>query len=407
MMPHDRKRHLYHSFSNLIRHAKIVGIFGHRQVGKTTFLEANSQDYITLDDHEELDRAQNTPKAFLKSMKGAHSAIDECQLAPSLFPALKLAVQKNKKPGQFILSGSVRFTSRKAIRESLTGRIAGLELYPMTVTEIDEDHGSQFFIKALEHNDYNSFMNELQTPKSILRSRNKAIEKYFLLGGLPGICFIRNPQTRKNMIGDVIKTILSRDIRLVYETTVPDFRIFNLCTEIARTPLVGFHPTLFRKNTGLSESTQKKLVQALEAVFLVRRIPIEGDYRGDLLWFEDQTERYYFQNIVKGTFEDWIGCVYRHLRAQFGYTLGYTPEYFHYKTRSKAMMPIAVRHAQSTLGIYPLLNENEPTKAQLTSAKNFLSHYQNSKVVFVTYAGREPELIRENIILVSAAHAFY
>ncbi len=136
-MPHDRKRHLYHSFSNLIRHAKIVGVFGHRQVGKTTFLEAHSRGYISLDDHEHLDRARKMPKLFLNAMKGDHSAIDECQLAPPLFPALKLAVHRNKKPGQFILSGSVRFTSRKAIKESLTGRISGLELYPLTVTEID------------------------------------------------------------------------------------------------------------------------------------------------------------------------------------------------------------------------------------------------------------------------------
>ena len=209
------------------------------------------------------------------------------------------------------------------------------------------------------------------------------------------------------MLGDILKTILTRDIRLVYETTVPDSKIFDLCKEIARDPLKDFRPSVAKKNIGLSENTQKKLVEALDAVFLIRKIPIEGDYQGDLLWFEDQAERYYFRSISTGTFEDWIGCVYRHLRSQFGYALGYAPEYFHYKTRSNAMMPIAVRHNQATLGIYPLFDEAEPRKAQLTSAKNFLSHYQNSKVVFVTYVEREATLLQENIILVSAAHAFY
>jgi AAA domain len=60
--------------------------------------------------------------------------IDEAQLFPALFPALKAHVRINKRKGQFLLSGSVRFTSKADIRESLTGRIVSLELLPFTIS---------------------------------------------------------------------------------------------------------------------------------------------------------------------------------------------------------------------------------------------------------------------------------
>ena len=61
--------------------------------------------------------------------------INEAQLCSPLFPALKQWVRTNKAKEQFILSGSVRFTSKADIRESLTGRIISLELLPFTIAE--------------------------------------------------------------------------------------------------------------------------------------------------------------------------------------------------------------------------------------------------------------------------------
>jgi predicted AAA+ superfamily ATPase len=70
-------------------------------------------------------------------LKLPRTALDECQLAERLFPALKERVRKDKRPGQFYLSGSVRFTSKRLIRESLTGRIMTADLFPLTLSELD------------------------------------------------------------------------------------------------------------------------------------------------------------------------------------------------------------------------------------------------------------------------------
>jgi len=135
-MPHIRQRYV----TNLIEKAKllspIVGLLGHRQVGKTTVLELLANSYSTLDSKSLLDMANKFPEEFLVNHHSGFQAIDECQLAPALFPALKEWVRKKKQPGQFLLSGSVRFTSRKLIQESLTGRIVNFELLPLSVSEI-------------------------------------------------------------------------------------------------------------------------------------------------------------------------------------------------------------------------------------------------------------------------------
>jgi len=86
-----------------------------------------------------MSQAQASPTVFLASKPGHPLVIDECQLAPALFPALKEWVRVRKSPGQFLLTGSVRFSSRKAIRESLTGRMIAWELLPMDWSEM---HGT-------------------------------------------------------------------------------------------------------------------------------------------------------------------------------------------------------------------------------------------------------------------------
>ena len=109
-MPHRRKRHLEVVLKKLLGLNPLVGILGHRQVGKTTLLELLAHTYHTLDESSERLLAQRLPKQYLQERAGTWVAIDECQLALELFPALKEWVRLHPKPGQFVLSGSVRFT---------------------------------------------------------------------------------------------------------------------------------------------------------------------------------------------------------------------------------------------------------------------------------------------------------
>src|SRR5687768_3130424 len=136
-MPHERKRYLSAGIGHALSYSPLVGIIGQRQVGKTTLLEAFSSEYTTFDRAAVLEQARADADLFLQGRKPPFG-IDEAQLCPPLFPALKERVRTHKHKGQFILSGSVRFTSKADIRESLTGRIVSLELLPFTMAEAAE-----------------------------------------------------------------------------------------------------------------------------------------------------------------------------------------------------------------------------------------------------------------------------
>ncbi len=407
LMPHERLRHLQEPFEKLIKHARIVGILGHRQVGKTTFLKRNAREYFTLDDEETLLEATASPKKFIHRMKGKRSGIDECQLVPGLFAALKVRVGTSRIPGRFILTGSVRFTSRRAIRESLTGRISNLELYPFAVTEIQKERSSSFIANALGATRWEPLVAEADRAQSFYNERTKTVERYLECGGLPGLFHIRDGSIRKNLLRDIIETILDRDLRLVYRTSLPYQRIYEYCKAIAVAPLQVVRPGSMKRSIRIAETTQQHLLSALESVFLLRRIPIEGDYKGDLFWFEDQCERGHFIGTNQQDEADWITFIYRNVRTQFNYRLGEQAQFFHYRTRGGAEVPLAIRTQAGVLGIIGIASRTAVNLSLRRSAESFLRRYNHSKVLFVTREGHVAEVLTDRIAVFSAQAALF
>ncbi len=406
-VPHLRARHLLEPFGKLIKHARIVGILGHRQVGKTTFLQGVAKEYVTLDDEDSLNAALASPKRFVSDMKAHRSGIDECQLVPGLFPALKVRIGTSQVPGRFILSGSVRFTSRRAIRESLTGRISNLELHPFVLTEIEGETNSSFVFEALRTANIETLVSKADQSRSENSRRSGAIQKYLERGGLPGLFNIREQSTRKNLLRDLIETILDRDLRLVYRTSLPYQRIQDYCSVLAADPLQIVRPGSIRRSMRIMESTQQHLLHALESVFLIRRVPVEGDYRGDLFWFEDQTERSHFASSPEPDEADWISLIYRNARAQFGYRLGAHADYFHFRTRGGAQVPLAIRTDEGVLGIIGIRSRTDMNLSLKRSAESFLKRYNHSKVIFVTREGKESDVISDRIGIFPAQAALF
>lgn len=406
-MPHLRPRHLDEPFLKLIRLSRIVGIFGHRQAGKTTFLETHAREMVTLDDEDTLAAAQESPKRFIEGLRGDLSAIDECQLVPDLFPALKNAVQGNKKPGQFLLSGSVRFTSRRAIRESLTGRIMPLELLPMVLTELENESNSSFLIRVLESASLERFSERLGISDSVARERTKTIEKYLTHGGLPGLCFIRDERPRMDLMRGILETILDRDVRLVYPTTLAYSQLLEFAHQIAESAGSTLRATSVTHRIGLSAPTQKKLLAAFEAIFLIRRIPIEGDYRGDSFLLEDQLEARVLTRGARDPQLEWEELVFRNLRAQLAYRVGENASYFRYHTRGGVRVPIGIRCRGQHIGVIPVGDRKDVDRSRKSHADSFLKTYAGAKVVFITRQGSTVEPITDRILIVPAQIALF
>ena len=114
-----------------------VLVTGARQVGKSTMLRSMlppGMRYITLDDPELAEAAQQNPQDFLAHYEGP-LCLDEIQYAPALLRAIKQRVDAERQPGMYWMTGSQRFRLMKGISESLAGRMGILELRPLSNRE--------------------------------------------------------------------------------------------------------------------------------------------------------------------------------------------------------------------------------------------------------------------------------
>ena len=132
-------RHLQKQLLLLAKKMPVIAITGPRQSGKTTLLKTAfpSYDYVNLEHPPTRTLALNDPDHFLAQYnKGL--IIDEAQRAPELFSYIQVVVDKKKKMGQYILSGSQNFSLIENISQSLAGRVVLVNLLPFSYKEMLE-----------------------------------------------------------------------------------------------------------------------------------------------------------------------------------------------------------------------------------------------------------------------------
>ncbi len=397
-MAHDRKRHAKTLYQKHLSFSPIVGVFGHRQVGKSTFIAENVSEYSTLDDEEQLEQVNNNAKLFIKNKK-APFAIDECQLEPKLFPALKEWVRVHKMPGQFVLSGSVRFTSRKAIRESLAGRMAFFEMLPFSVSEIRSESLPEVLPKLLSHKIFTTDSLSRLRSKREQSSVKKDFQIYLESGGLPGLCFIREKQHRVDSLSFLHDLIIDRDLRMVLATKLPASAIHRFLEWIAKNSWNQYNFSEVRRELKLAPQTQKNLLYAMESVFLIRRLPFHGQ-KGETILLEDQFEEWVLSKGVLNLERRLEGALFRNIRSQFTYRLGTQAQFETYRTRDHARVPLVIRTPEGVLGII-VIEDQEPSLSEKRSAASFLSRFPSSKIIYASSEVIEPRVMNDRCILAS------
>ncbi len=119
-----------------------IALLGSRQVGKSTLAKRiiggiPGSVYLDLEDPRDHAKLQE-PLIFLDANKDSLICIDEIQRYPEIFQLLRSHIDRNNRPGQFLLLGSA---SRDLIRQSsetLAGRISYIEISPFTASEITD-----------------------------------------------------------------------------------------------------------------------------------------------------------------------------------------------------------------------------------------------------------------------------
>jgi predicted AAA+ superfamily ATPase len=133
------ERDLASRIDALLASMPVVVLSGARQSGKTTFLQHDrsleSRRFLSLDDPALLEGARREPDRLLEGAEAI--TIDEAQKCPELFPALKRAVDRRRRNGQFLLSGSASFPLLRSVSESLAGRAIHVALEPFSQRELE------------------------------------------------------------------------------------------------------------------------------------------------------------------------------------------------------------------------------------------------------------------------------
>ena len=119
----------------------VVAIVGARQVGKSTLVKeliqkGHQAEYITFDDPATREFATAEPRAFLERFEG-NVALDEVQLVPELMRAIKISVDRDRRPGRFLLTGSANVLTIPRVAESLAGRMELHTLWPLSQGELE------------------------------------------------------------------------------------------------------------------------------------------------------------------------------------------------------------------------------------------------------------------------------
>ncbi len=145
-------RHAEESVRKLAQMFGAVLVTGPRQVGKATMLKkvASEAGYVTLDDPLLLAAATEQSGTFFKD-NPPPVFVDEIQYAPKLFPQMKIIIDRDKKKGQFFMSGSQQFQLMENVSESLAGRLGLLTLLGLSVREKQGVDFSEPFLPTDEY----------------------------------------------------------------------------------------------------------------------------------------------------------------------------------------------------------------------------------------------------------------
>lgn len=130
-----------------------VVLCGPRQVGKTTIVRqlaaTNPDKYLYLDLELPSDRIKlSEPELFLNDYKETTVVLDEVQFLPDLFLVLRSLIDKDRRPGRFLLLGSASPLLLQKSSESLAGRMRYRELFPFTLTEISHSNLNALWFKG-------------------------------------------------------------------------------------------------------------------------------------------------------------------------------------------------------------------------------------------------------------------
>lgn len=242
----------------------VVLIHGPRQSGKTTLARHVGQEkgfaYYSFDDVGVRSAAQDDPAGFVAGLP-ERAILDEVQRVPELFSTIKLAVDRDRRPGRFILTGSANILMIPRVSDSLAGRMEIISLHPLSRCEILGRRSG--------------FIDDLFAGAGLMHEAKRlgaGIAEIVAAGGYPAALARTNERRRHDWYSEYVETIAKRDIKDLARIREIEVLPQIMALAAAQTAQL-FNLAELASPFRLSRPTIGDYVTLLEQVFLLHRLP--------------------------------------------------------------------------------------------------------------------------------------
>lgn len=403
-------RHIEPFIATLLHHFSCVVVTGVRQCGKTTLLNALPGPWQHFDMESASDRQQalQDPDLFLR-LHPNQLAIDEAQLAPALFPALRVAIDRDRSSkGRFVLSGSSSPELVHSIAETLAGRVGLAQLGPLTLAEAWQLPAAPLYDMLVNKADPVELV-AAATPRVSLAQ----VLQYWFEGGFPEPWLSGDAQFRRLWHRNYLDTYLLRDIATLFPNLNRD-RYRQLIQVLSHVSGSILNNAEIGRTLGVSEPTVRDWLAIAHSTYLWRHVPA---------W--DRSPHKQLVRHPKGYLRDsgmlhrllqvadadalathplngrsWEGLVVENLLRGFE-NAGLPMQPFHYRTRGGAEIDLILQGDTALLAVEVKLSSTTDPRS-MGALREFVTSHPGALGLIINN-DEKPRQLDERIIAVPAA----
>lgn len=222
-----------------------VAILGARQVGKTTLAKqvakAMKQGSVYLDLEKTSDANKlRDAEQYLSLHSDKCIIIDEVQIKPELFSLMRALIDERRKPGRFLLLGSVSPDLIKGVSQSLAGRIMITEMSTVSLTEI---------------------------PKTV------SLRKHWFRGGFPEAITAKTNRDFSDWMDNYIATYINKDLQFLFGTGISKSVMQNFWLMLGNHTSQIWNAQSYAQSLGVTSPTISRYLDLLEAGYIIRKLP--------------------------------------------------------------------------------------------------------------------------------------
>ena len=370
----------------------VVVLTGPRQVGKSTLLEnadfLKDWRYLTLDDPDIFEQAQEDPKGLL--LEDKPTIIDEIQRAPELLLTIKYFVDKSQRHRNFILSGSGNVSLRNSPRESLAGRAQYLYLTGLSFRE---------FLRLPVQGIFDQLWQEEDIKPGAVEQEGDLINSVWR-GSLPGVLLASTDKIAIERMGSYVDTYIQRDIHDLVRVRYPQNfrRLMETLAQATGWESVQDDLSSACGETRSNVSRYMSLLKDTKILFELKGYAgkRERAYKQSKFYWFDSGMACYLSGIneasglregrIRGRYVE--NFIFQQILSWMSMQLDW-PELFYWKPKAQeGEVDFVVRHRNKIIGIEVKSSENL-NFSDTRSMRNFLKTHPEASRGVIVYSGNK------------------